>query len=139
VKFVPSILAALLLAGCNRGTESKEAVRQAVIDYLSTRKNLNVSSMNVEVSSVTFRKDEADAMVSVTPKGSSSGGPQSMTIPYKLERQGSRWVVKTRGGSQENPHGGAAPQGGMQGEAPGAANPADLPPGHPPVSGDGKK
>jgi hypothetical protein len=123
----------LCLVGCNKGNiDTKEAVRQGVIDYLAGRQNLNVTSMKVEVSSVTFKENEADAMVSFAPKGA---GGQPVTIPYTLERKGNRWVVKPRaaGGSPhggampsgENPHG-AMPPGGM--EAPGA-----MPPGHPAV------
>jgi hypothetical protein len=136
VKFGALVAAVLLLAGCNRDADNKESVRQAVLDYLSTRQNLNMSSMNVEVTSVTFRKSEADAMVSVTPKGSSG---QSMMIPYKLERRGNRWMVKSRSGSQQNPHGGAVPAPGMQGGSSGPAIPGDLPPGHPTVPGDEKR
>ncbi len=40
---------------CKRGIYEQEAVRQGVIDYLSKRSNLNVSGMNVSVTSVTFR------------------------------------------------------------------------------------
>jgi hypothetical protein len=125
----------LCLVGCNKGSiDTKEAVRQGVIDYLAGRQNLNVSSMNVEVSSVTFKENEADAMVSFAPKG--AGGGKPVSIPYTLERKGNRWVVKPRAAGQaphggampsgENPHG-AMPPGGA--EAPGGA----MPPGHPAV------
>ena len=133
----------LCLVGCNKGNiDTKEAVRQGVIDYLASRQNLNVSSMNVEVTSVTFKENEADATVSFAPKG--AGGGQPVSIPYTLERKGSRWVVKPHaaGGS---PHGGGMP-GGMppggsmpSGENPhGAMPPAGgetgtMPPGHPAV------
>ena len=129
----------LCLVGCNKGSiDTKEAVRQGVIDYLASRQNLNVSSMNVDVSSVTFKENEADAMVSFAPKGA---GGQPVSIPYTLERKGNRWVVKPRTGggsphgggamppgmpSGENPHG-AMPPGGA--ESPGGA----MPPGHPAV------
>lgn len=109
----------VLLAGCNRGVESKEAVRQAVIDHLAKRAGLNVSSMQIDVSAVSFRKDEADATVVFRAKGGDAG--QSMTMNYTLERKGGRWVVKGRaeGGT---PHG-----AGVQ--APGG----QMPEGHPPV------
>ena len=124
----------LCLVGCNKGNiDTKEAVRQGVIDYLAGVQNLNVNAMKVEVSSVTFKENEADAMVSFAPKGA---GGQPVSIPYTLERKGNRWVVKPRATGQsphggampsgENPHG-AMPPGGA--EAPGAA----MPPGHPAV------
>jgi hypothetical protein len=106
VRNLTLLLAVLLSIACNRGMDTKEAVRQGVIDYLSSRRNLNVSEMNVDVSSVSFRRDEADAMVSFTPKGANAGG-QGMSIRYTLERKGSRWVVKNRPEGGGNPHGGA--------------------------------
>jgi hypothetical protein len=112
----------LCLVGCNKGNiDTKEAVRQGVIDYLAGRQNLNVSSMNVEVTAVTFKENEADATVAFVPKG---GGGQPISIPYTLERKGTRWVVKPRAGGG-SPHGGGMPP--MGGEAPTGA----MPPGHP--------
>lgn len=145
MKLAVVFLAALVLAGCNRGggIENKESVRQAVIDYLAARSNLNVGSMNVDVSSVTFKGDEADATVTFAPKGGGAG--QGMSMRYALERKGNRWVVKGRGDSNgahgkgadpANPHGGMPPMPG----GPGAASPTgEMPPGHPPVPGPGKK
>jgi hypothetical protein len=133
VSALPVLL--LCLVGCNKGTiDTKEAVRQGVIDYLAGRQNLNVSSMNVQVSSVTFKENEAEAMVSFAPKG--GGGGQPVSIPYTLERKGSRWVVKQRPGGQ-NPHGGAMPPGenphGAMPPAGGEAPAGGMPPGHPTV------
>lgn len=112
----------VLLGGCNRGVENKEAVRQAVIDHLANRAGLNVASMQVDVSAVSFRKDEADATVVFRSKGGDPG--QSMTMNYTLERKGGRWVVKGRSESGM-PHGaaGTPPPGGQ------------MPQGHPPVGG----
>ncbi|MFB3828076.1 MAG: hypothetical protein ACE15B_15000 [Bryobacteraceae bacterium] len=124
MKAVALVLAALVLAACNRGIENKEAVRQAIIDYLANRKNLNVASMSVDVSSVTFKGSEAEAMVAFAPKG--GGGGQGMSMRYVLEKQGGRWVVKGRGDSGQG-HGGAMP---MPAPAPG-----EMPPGHPPAGG----
>ena len=111
-------------AACKRmGGNQEEAVRQGVIDYLSKRANLNISAMNVTVSSVVFRQDEADAVVSFTAKGANPGQP--MSVRYVLERRGERWMVKNRE-EKGNPHGaGMAPP-------PGAAMPpgAEMPPGH---------
>ena len=122
----------LCLAGCNKSSiDTKEAVRQGVIDYFATRKDVNIGSMKVEVAAVTFKENEADATVAVMPKGGEAAQP--VTFHYTLERKGNRWVVKPRPGGSghgampmgENPHG-AAPPGGAQG---GGA----IPPGHPPV------
>jgi len=82
--------------------------------------------MDVGVTNVIFRKDEADATVSFSPKGSKPGA--GMVMHYTLQLQGSRWVVKGRT-EAGNPHGGAGsanPHGGM-GDA------GALPPGHPAI------
>ena len=126
-------------------------MRQGVIDYLSQRTDLNMKMMQVDVTSVSFRQDEADATVSFRPKGSAGGG---MQMRYTLERQDGRWVVKGKGhpGAGQEPHGkvpsggmpgaGQSPHGAMPGGMPGAAagtpNP-DLPPGHPAVNPPGAK
>jgi len=115
-------------SACKRNIDNQEAVRRAVIDYLGKRSNLNVSAMNVEVTSVTFRSSEADAVVAITVRGASPGQPMSMR--YTLERQGDHWAVKGKadaggrphGAGAENPHGGAVPSAS-----------GELPPGHPAV------
>ena len=128
VRKVCVALAILSLAACNRGGESKEAVRQAVIDHLTARQ-FNMPGMTVEVTSVQFNGSHADAVVSIAPKGGPAGA--GMTIPYKLERKDGKWAVIGGSGSRHpgaempassapagmpNPHGGAMP------------SPDDLPP-----------
>ena len=134
------LLLVLALAGCGRDIRNEQAVRQAVIDYLSSRPGLNISSMNVDLASVIFRKDEADATVSVSPKGSSASA--GMTIRYTLELKGNRWVVKPRANAGSNPHGApdANPNGstnanphGSAAVAPDGGSPGAIPPGHPPI------
>jgi hypothetical protein len=131
------------LAACNRGNQSKEAVRQAVVDYVAGR-GLNMSGMNVDVTSVQFDGNKATATVAFTPKGGPAGG--GMSMQYELEQQSGKWVVVGRKDTGASPHGGgstppgqpgANPHGGMEGAAPpGAAgaggsampSPEDLPP-----------
>jgi hypothetical protein len=131
VKRFRAILAVIVVMGacvaCKRGIDSQEAVRQGVIDYLSKQSNLNISAMNVEVVSVSFRQNEADAVVAFTARGASPGQPMSWR--YTLERQGDHWVVKNRaeagaphGTGGPNPHGAA-----------GAPAAGEMPPGHPTV------
>jgi hypothetical protein len=112
----------LALGGCNRGAQTKEAVQAAVIDYLAKRGTLDISRMRIEVVSVTFRQNEADATVSFQPKDSSDAGA-GMTMAYTLERKGGGWAVKPRPGGMAGGHG-----AGMQ-------VPEGAPPGHPPVGG----
>ena len=114
-------LLAVLLFGCGRGSQTPEAVRQGVVDYLSSRPDLDPAAIEVSVISVSFRQNEADTTVAFRPKG---GGPASgMEMRYSLERKGGRWVVKGKGqalpGTQ--PHGAQAPQK------------SSLPPDHPPL------
>jgi hypothetical protein len=144
VKTVALLLALLALAACNRSkVESKEAVRQGVLDYLANRPNLSIGNMNVTIASVTFNGNQANALVAFAPKGGAAGA-QGMTIPYTLERQGERWVVKK--GAGQNPHGGMgggmSPHGGSGTQpAPGAGaqipSPGDIVPPHP--SGQSQK
>jgi hypothetical protein len=118
--------AALLLAACSRkDIQNPEAVRQAVIEDLQARQaqtGVDLSSMTVEVPSVTFNRDEARAAVSFLPKGGQGG----MQMPYTLSRKGDKWVVTDRGA----PHATGGPEGGAAGQAPDG----QLPAGHPPVN-----
>jgi len=119
---VAVVMAALAAVGCNRGAESKEAVRRAIVAHLAER-GMNVGSMQVEVVAVTFRGDEADATVSFAAKGVEG---QAMTMNYTLARKGDGWSVKSRTEAGGVPHGAAAqaPEG------------MAMPPGHPPVGAD---
>jgi hypothetical protein len=123
VKLPVGAALALFLVSCGGNIHSTEAVRQGVIDHLSSRKNLDLdlSAMDLQVTSVSFRENEADATVSFRPK---AGNAQGMSMRYTLERQGNKWVVKTKAEASESPHGAGSGQGGAGGQ---------LPPGHPPV------
>jgi hypothetical protein len=119
----------LTLAACNRGGQSKDAVREGVVDYLSGRKDLNIASMDIDVSAVQFNGNKADATVTFAPKGAPTA--QGMTMRYELEQQGSKWVVV---GHQDSGHANSV--------APGTPNPhggGALPEGHPvpPAAGAG--
>lgn len=88
-------------------------------------------NMDVQVVAVTFRGDEADADVQITPKGTTAG----IRMPYSLKREGDKWVVQKKAPSATVPSatdpGAAAP-----GAAPsGTISPGALPPGHVPVDG----
>ena len=110
------LLVALTLGGCKKNIQSKEAVHQGVMQHLTGRSDLDLSSMDVEVSSVVFRDSEADATVAFRAKGSNDPGA-GMSLKYTLERKGNQWVVKGKAGAAGTPHGAAG----------------DLPPGHPPM------
>jgi hypothetical protein len=135
VKFCALAVALLALAGCKRGAnlDTKEAVRQGVVDYLATRSNLNMTSMNVEVTAVSFKQNEAEATVTFAPKGSKG---QPISLNYTLERKGDHWVVKPRAAGQ-SPHGGMPsgdnPHGAMPPGAAATPEGGAMPPSHPPV------
>jgi hypothetical protein len=117
------------LAGCNRGVQNKDAVRQGVLDHLS-QLQLNVASMNVEVTSVEFNGNQAEATVSFSPKGGNA--TQGMSMRYQLELRGGRWVVVGRKDAGSSPHGGGMPSAppGMENPHGGGKmpSPEDLPP-----------
>lgn len=124
--FLVAIILSLLWSCQKQDINTPEAVRQGVIDYLSQRSDLNVDSLDVQVTSVTFNENEADAVVAIRLKG---GGPaESMTMRYVLEREGNRWVVKGRASS-------GSPHGEMPSGDPfhGGSGSMELPPGHPPI------
>ena len=130
-----AILISAFLIGCGASSDSQstEAVRKSIVDYLAKRGDLNMEQMNVEVASVSFREDEADVTVSIQLKG---GTPdQGMRMSYTLERQNGDWVVKDKRGQggTENPHGGAAPSGPLPSGHPPAPT-GEIPSGHPPVN-----
>ena len=112
-------------AACNRASQNKEAIRQSVVDYVSSK--VNVGAMEVDVTSVTFKGNEADATVAFRAKGSPAGS--GLEMRYTLEEKSGKWVVKDKAEASGNPHGAPPGMGG-----------GGLPPGHPPMeSGEGKK
>ena len=134
----------ILLAGCNHDIQNQDAVRKGVMSYLSKRSDL--LAMDVSVSSVAFREDEATAQVHFQAKGNDSPAA-GMTMQYVLERKDGQWVVKGRTGSNAS-HGASGPgvnavpgQGNLPGSldgmpsvpVPGGAGATSLPPGHPTV------
>jgi hypothetical protein len=122
---------AVWAAGCGADLNTTESVRRAIIQHLEARKSLDLdmSSMDVEVSSVTFRGNEADATVAFKARGSQTS---LMQMRYTLERKSNQWQVKSKasapGGTEANPHGLPPVQ------EPGGK----LPPGHPPIEPEGK-
>lgn len=124
------------LAGCGGGgsganLNSKEAIRKAVVEHLSTRKglDLDMSAMEVDIGDVSFRANDAEASVSFRAKGSKTS---AMSMKYQLTRDGNQWKVKPKEpGEAGSGHGGAGAVE-LPAPLPGGAG-ATLPPGHPPV------
>jgi hypothetical protein len=135
VKRLALATAGLLLAACSGDIQNTDAVKQSVMEYLRARTSqtgLNVDMMQVDVTSVSFQKDEAQATIYFRPK--TGGGEGGMQMKYTLERKGGRWVVRGRTENGANPHGagGMPPQLPLI-QPPGATPPGQLPPGHPAV------
>ena len=116
------LLLIFCLAACHREVQTNAAVRQAILDALSARGDLNLQAMDVVVDSVQFKEGKADATVSFTLKGNSQ---PLMRMVYHLEEKGNKWVVASRGDSGHgvpppetpNPHSGSR-----------MPSPEDLPP-----------
>lgn len=105
-------------------------MQKALVDYLAGRSGISVESMDIEVTSVTFRGTEADAQVTFKAKGSTDAS-NLMQMKYVLEQKDGKWTVKGRSGMSEHGGGAGAP-GGAPGGAP-QGMPA-MPPGHPPTA-----
>jgi hypothetical protein len=120
-------------AACNRGNQNKEAIRQGVVDHLAGS-SINVAAMDLDVTSVSYDGDKADATVMFKPKGVPAA--QGMTLHYQMQEKGGRWQVV---GIQDSGHSTTQPgtpnphEGGVEGPADnphGGAmpSPEDLPP-----------
>ena len=120
----------LALAACARkNIENKEAIRQAVVEYLSSRQaqtGLDMSNMDVNVTAMTFERDTARATVDFRVKNSDAG----MQMNYTLDRKGDKWVVQPR---QEGGQGHGVVTPGNE------TPPSELPPGHPAVPASPKQ
>jgi hypothetical protein len=134
---------ALFTFSCSRDIQNTDAVKQGVSDYLKAsqaKTGLNLDAMQIEVTSVSFERDQARANVYISPKGTRNGG---MQLTYVLARSGNKWIVRGRTESGANPHGaGQMPDGSPSQALPpghpqvpsGGDSPAGaLPPGHPPM------
>jgi hypothetical protein len=122
---IAAVLCALFVS-CGRNVHSNDAIRQAVIDHLASRKNLDLdlAAMDVQVTSVNIRESEADATIAFRPKGGDTSAGMSMR--YTLELKDNKWAVKTKSETGGSPHGGGAVMGG-------GADGGQLPAGHPPI------
>jgi hypothetical protein len=127
--------AMLVAAACSKNIQNEAAVKQAVLDYLNARASqtgLNMASMNLQVTALTFEQDQARATIYFQPKNMQGGG---MSMSYTLDRKGDKWVVRGRQETGANPHGAG---GFPAGQAPGGTiTPGQpLPPGHPGIGGN---
>jgi hypothetical protein len=130
------MLVSCAFIGCNRASQSQEAIRAGVIDYVATK--VNVGAMDVDVTSIDFKGSEADATVSFRAKGADPAS--GLQMRYTLEQKAGKWVVKDKAQAGGSPHGAAMSPGGEPASPHGNAGAGQLPPGHPPlVPGEGKQ
>ena len=122
-------LSITFLTGCKHDIDNNEAVRQGILSYFAKRPDL--LSMDVSVTDVKYRQNEATATVRLQAKNNNSPAA-GMTMTYVLDRKGKQWVVKGRAGSEMH---GTQPMGMTPGESGpgsiGAMPQTTLPPGHP--------
>jgi hypothetical protein len=121
----------LILAACNRGNPTREAIRQGLLDHLRGS-SVNLAAMDMDVTAVEFNGDHANVTVAFKPKGAPAA--QGMALHYRMEETSGRWAVV---GIQDPGHSGTAAQGTANTHQGGAApspssgvmpSPEDLPP-----------
>jgi hypothetical protein len=117
------LLAVLALAGCSDHIKTRDKVQEAIVHRLETSSGLDMKSLDVNTTSVTFDKKRAFATVAFHPKGDPNV-TSGMVMKYTLEDRGGNWVVVNVADSQGH---------GMTGHS--AAGATELPPGHPPLNG----
>jgi hypothetical protein len=116
-----AVLAVVALsAGCGSDIRSKQKVQEAILQRLQAHSGLDLNSLDVTTTSVSFDKNLAYASVAFHPKGDSNVN-SGMLMKYTLENREGKWVVI---------HVGDARGHAMLGHASSADS---LPPGHPPV------
>ena len=132
----PTLLAAAVLigflAGCSKDINNKEALHAALVDYYNSNQDkmgLSMNTMDIEIGSMTFQKEQAEAQISIKPKA----GGEGMQMSKVFDRKGDKWVVRAGSAAGAGHGGGMAMPPGEGGMPSGAGGP--LPPGHPPTGG----
>ena len=119
----------VLLSSCAKDINNKEDLRTALIDYYNSNQDkmgLSMSQMDVEIGSMSFQKDQAQATVIIKPKA----GGEGMTMSKVFERKGDKWVVRGNQAGAPGSHGAGQP---MPSSEPAPARTGELPAGHPKV------
>jgi hypothetical protein len=114
------LILSAVLTGCRNSDRSKEKVDAAIQQRLQSQTGLDLKTLDVTTTAVTFEKNLAYATVAFHPKDDPRVN-SSMLMKYTLEDRNGHWVVIKVGDGQ--------------GHATGHANGAALPPGHPAVGG----
>ena len=101
VRTLLPLLVCLALTGCHSNMQNEDAVKRGVMDYLSTRQGLNISSMDVSVASMVFRENEVEAARGGRAESAWRHGRQSARRHgYAAKRRsGGRVAARTSGGA----------------------------------------
>jgi hypothetical protein len=129
LRFIVISCLALAFGACGRSIETKEHVRNDLMEYFSSKVGLDMNTLDVDVTKVNFVNHEAHATVSFHQKDDPSVN-RGMVMQYTLAPKDGHWVVKSRADSQGRGFGNTS----ADQELPDGHPPVqDLPPGHPSV------
>jgi hypothetical protein len=129
LRFIVISCLTLAIAACRRSIETKEQVRNDLMEYFSSKVGLDMKTLDVDVTKVDFEHHEAHATVSFHQKDDPSVN-RGMVMQYTLTPKEGHWVVKSRADSQGRGFGNTS----ADQELPAGHPPVqDLPPGHPSV------
>src|ERR1700730_18753598 len=136
------------LAACHKVTSQNDLIRDGIRQHLVSLKTINLSAMDISLTSVAINGNTAQVQVEYLPKTGAPPGA-GMKVAYSMEKRDGQWVViKTlvAGGAIDHPAPGTNPHTQPQVKAPGASpnfrdmipanslnSNATLPPGHPQV------
>lgn len=142
---------AILFSGCKKHQSDADGIRAGIDQHLASLKTLNLDAMDMSVTNYSVQGNQAQAQVEFRPK---IGGPQgaAMRVSYSLTKQNGAWVVQNSEaieGSMQHPSPGENPPANSASPSsdslpnfrdlvPDGGNSNSLPPGHPPVNGQGK-
>jgi hypothetical protein len=83
----------VFFGGCKKQESDSDGIRAAIQQHLTSLKSLNLSAMDMNISSISIQGDQAQAQVEFRPK---TGAPQGagMIVAYTLKKQNGNWVVQ---------------------------------------------
>src|SRR5258708_33295415 len=83
-----------LFAGCKKQESDADAIRSGINQHLASLKTINLSAMDMNITSVSVQGNQAQAQVEFKPK---TGAPQGagMQVAYSLQKQNGQWIVQT--------------------------------------------
>ncbi len=96
--FPHCLICLFILASCGNDLKDKDKVQAAILDRLRSHSGLDLKSMDVSTTDVSFENNMAYATVAFHPKGDPNL-KDSMSMKYTLEARDGKWVVAKVGGS----------------------------------------